>query len=193
MVLTDQKFLKDVKVVVRRCSKFLTTLQGQVANTWLTELTRVNKDFTFVWPKQPAPDRLTLRINQGPTLNERWIWDLVYFKSRFFIHTPFYSALCHAATLTTLPGRTHQRCHQVQHGGGKHGVHYAWACVGAGGRQEAKSWTGGPFWNDMVGSKPHKIVKPFKTKCAPETMLAFPRVFLACWGLLRWFGRFSVY
>lgn len=180
--------------MVRRCNKFLTTLQGQVANTWLTELTSVNKDFTLVLPKQPAPDRLTLRINQGPDI--KWVLNLrpCLLNSRFFM-------LIHISTLpcVTLPpwqlslAEHIKGGYQVQHAGGKHWVHCTRACVGGGGRQEGtvnrgKSWTGGPFWNDMVGSKPHKILKPFKTKCAPETMLAFPRVFLEdSWGGLEGF------
>lgn len=126
---------------------------------------------------------------------------LLWKQQIFHAQTHLYSAICHAATLMTPLCRTHQRwllsstcrvqtlgslylsmCRKVGHTEGK----------GAGSKkgkgkqgEELVCWSS---WNDMVGSKSHKILTLFKTKYTSEAMLVFPHgVFVS------WFGRFSVY
>lgn len=182
-----------MNVLVRRCHKFLNTLQWHVAIIWLTKLNV--KEFKFVLPKQ-CKDRLMLRINQGKDpkldLNPR---ACLLESMRLLSYTPLL-CLGHTATLTTPHCRAHQRWpsswplgssfwstwwRRWERKWGKIARSCIWGSVSC------------PLWNGMACSKWYKILKLSKAKNTSEAMLVFLQVFLPSCGWMRRSGKFSIW
>lgn len=157
-----------------------------------------------MFPKQPASDRLTRKINQGTDI--KWALNLracLLWKHHFFhAQTHFYSAICHAAALMTGVCRTRQgwlpssmcRVQKVR-------SLYLSMCreVGdkvrkrAGSKKEkgkwGETWSGGLDKMIRLALNAIKYWRLFETKYTSEAMVVFLRYFSPQWVFVRRFWK----